>query len=50
MNIITKLYNRLKAECTWAKMGIYTYFLYICRKPLMVFKPTHLGGASIGIL
>lgn len=42
--ILKKIHNRLKAECIWAKNGIYTQFVYNCRKPLMVFKPTHLGG------
>lgn len=46
--ILEKIHNRLKAECIWEKNGIYTQFVYNCRKPLMVFKPTHLGGASIG--
>lgn len=44
MNIITKLYNRLKAEYVWAKMGIYTQFMYNRRKPVIVFKPTNRGG------
>lgn len=48
--ILEKICNRLKAECIWAKMGIYTQFVYNRRKPLIVFKPTNLGGASIGIL
>lgn len=43
-NIFGKIYNRLKAECIWAKMGIYTQFVYNRRNPLIVFKPTHLGG------
>lgn len=44
MNITKKIFNRMKAECVWAKMGIYTQFVYNHRKPLMVFKPTYLGG------
>lgn len=48
--ILEKMYNRLKAECIWAKMGIYTQIVYNCRKPLIEFKPINLGGASIGIL
>lgn len=51
MNIIKKIFNRLKAECIWAKMGLYTRFVYYHRKPLLVYKPTNMGGGtSIGIL
>lgn len=44
MNIIRKIFNRLKAECIWAKMGFYTRFVYYHRKPLLVYKPTNVGG------
>lgn len=44
MNIIKKIFNRLKAECIWAKMGFYTRFVYYHRKPLLVYKPTNMGG------
>lgn len=44
MNIIRKIFNRLKTECIWAKMGFYTRFVYYHRKPLLVYKPTNLGG------
>lgn len=51
MNIIKKIFNRLKAECIWAKMGFYTRFVYYHRKPLLVYKLTNMGGGtSIGIL
>lgn len=48
--ILEKICNRLKAECVWAKMGFFTQFVYYHRKPLLVYKPTNRGGASIGIL
>lgn len=44
MNIIKKIFNRLKAECIWAKMGFYTRFVYYHRKPLLVYKLTNMGG------
>lgn len=44
MNIIKKIFNRLKAECIWAKMGFYTRFVYYHRKSLLVYKPTNMGG------
>lgn len=44
MNIIKKIFNRLKAECVWAKMGFYTRFVYYRRNPLLVYKPSHVGG------
>lgn len=46
MNIIKKIFNRLKAECIWAKMGFYTRFVYYHRKPLLVYKPTNMGQVS----
>lgn len=50
MNIIKKIFNRLKAECVWAKMGFYTRFVYYRRNPSLVYKPSHVGGASIRVL
>lgn len=44
MNIIKKIFKRLKAECIWAKMGFYTRFVYYRRNPLLVYKPSHVGG------
>lgn len=43
MNIIKKIFNHLKAECIWAKMGFYTRFVYYHRKPLLVYKLTNFG-------
>lgn len=42
MNIIKKIFNRLKAECIWAKMGFHTKFVYERRKPLLVYQPTNI--------
>lgn len=47
MNIIKKIFNRLKAECIWAKMGFYTRFVYYHRKPLLVYKLTNMGGGQV---
>ena len=44
MNIIKKIFNRLKAGCIWAKMGFYTRFVYYRRNPSLVYKPSHVGG------
>ena len=44
MNIIKKIFNRLKSECIWAEMGFYTRFVYYQRKPFLVYKPINVGG------
>ena len=46
MNILNRIIIcRLCAECTWAKLGLYTRFVYNKRKSLLEYNISNLGGA-----
>ena len=44
MNILNRIIRRLCAECTWAKLGAYTQFVYYKRKPLLEYNISNRGG------
>ncbi len=46
MSLVKRIHTRLKAECVWAKLGIYTRFGYNKRLPLVVFEPPIRGGQA----
>lgn len=46
MNILKRIIRRLCAECTWAKLGLYTRFVYNKRKSLLEYNISNLGGGN----
>ena len=46
MNILNRIIRRLCAECTWAKLGLYTRFVYNKRKSLLEYNISNLGGGQ----
>lgn len=46
MNILKRIICRLCAECTWAKLGVYTQLVYYKSKPLLEYNISYLGGAK----
>lgn len=47
MNILNRIIRRLCAECTWAKLGAYTQFVYYKRKPLFEYNISNRGGKTL---
>ena len=50
MNILNRIIRRLCAECTWAKLGAYTQFVYYKRKPLLEYNISNRGRPSENLI
>ena len=46
MNILNRIIRRLCAECTWAKMGVYSQLVYYKSKPILECNVSYIGGQN----